>query len=109
MYSILMSILLLTFRAQMVGTTFGTQVAIPALRGALVAYTIVPLTACFSGSAIWSSNLFIFVRTAVVLCAIILEVPGFKMTELAELRGSDKLNLSCVSADGLIEVDHLCV
>jgi hypothetical protein len=83
--------------------------AVPALGGALVAYAIVPLTAGSGGPAIWSSDLFLFTRATVVPCAVILEVPGFEMTESAKLRELDMLNLSCVSADGLIEVDHFGV
>ena len=83
-YSLLISILLRTFRSWVLSTTVGTQVLIAALRGPPITDTAVPLAADFIGPAVKFGDLFLFNGRVTVSCAIVLEVTGFKVPESAK-------------------------
>ena len=105
--SMLVSILLRTFRAWVVSTAVGAEVAIAALRGTPIAVTAVPLSAGFAGSAIGFNTLFLFPRAVTVSCPVILEVAGLEVTEEANIGKFNVLDFSGVPPYGLIEVDDL--
>src|SRR5882672_1523013 len=83
-YSLLVSILLRTFRAWVASATVGTKVAVAALRGFPITDSIVPLTADFVGPSIWLIDLFLFVGTSTISCTVFLEVTGFKVPETSD-------------------------
>jgi hypothetical protein len=57
--------------------------------------------------ASWLINLFLFAGTALVPCAIILEIAGFKVMESANLREFNVLDFHGVVVDHIVQVNDL--
>jgi hypothetical protein len=107
MYSVLVSILLQTFRARVVTSALRAEVTESALRSAAVARPTVPLAANFVRTLAGPAGLFLFAGTCLVSCAVILEVTGFEMSESGHIGEFDMLDLSNVPSDGLVQVNDL--
>jgi len=73
MYSLLVSILLQTFRSRVLLPTIGTQVSVTAFRSSPVADSAVPLAAGFVRPTIRLGDLFLFNGVSAVTCSIILQ------------------------------------
>lgn len=108
-YSLLVSILLRTFRAWVLPSTVGTQVSITALGGTPIADSTVPLSTGLGRSAIWLSRLFLPTGAGAVPGSVILEVTGFKVLEATKFGKLDMLNFSDVAADCFVKVDDFGV
>ena len=105
-YSLLVSILLRTFRSWVLSTTVGTQVSITTFGSAPIADTTVPLATGLIGPAVGFNDLFLFNGRVTVSCAVILEVTGFEVPEMPKFGQLNVLDFSCISMDGFVEVNN---
>jgi hypothetical protein len=106
-YSLLVSILLRTFRLWVLSTAVRAQVPVTAFRGSPIADSTIPLTTGFVGSAIKSNDLFLFNSGATVSTAIVLEVMSLEVSEPAKFGQLDMFDFPCVLVDGFVKVNDL--
>jgi hypothetical protein len=109
MYSLLVSILLQTFRSRVLLPTIGTQVSVMAFRSSPVADSAVPLAAGFVRPTIRLGDLFLFNGVSAVTCSIILQVAGFKVPESTELGQLNMLDFADIAAYGFVKIDDFPV
>jgi len=109
MYSLLVSILLRTFRSRVLFPAIGTQVPVSAFRSSPVADSAVPLAAGFVRPSIRLGDLFLFNGVGAVARPVILQVAGFKVPESAELGQFNMLDFANIAAYGFVEIDDFPV
>ena len=104
-YSALVSILLRTFRAWVVPSALGTEVAETALRCAAVACSAVPLSTNLIGTSVWSPTLFLFAGPRLVSCPVVLKVAGLEMAESTDVGEFNMFDFPNESTDRLVQVN----
>ena len=109
MYSLLISILLRTFRSRVLLPTIGTQVPVSAFRSSPVADSAVLLAAGFVGPPIRLGDLFLFNGVGTVTHPIVLQVAGFKVPESTKLGQLNMLDFADIAAYGFVEIDDFPV